>query len=173
MKSIGCIFFNICKFLVYDFQVAVWFPPNEVSRAVSFFTRYEFDMTVFVGTHLFYYCYSSFSSQFFLVFMALLLVTSGAAFGTVITVLASPPMIAHYEWPVVFYFFGALGCAFTVIWHLVVFDTPADHATISTQEVSGGVGLFCYYETLKVSGKTLNCGLIVILENTFWHFVAA
>lgn len=134
---------------VYVFQVAVWFPPNEVSRAVSFFTRYELD-TVFVGTHLFYYISSSFCPQFLLVFMALLLLTSGAAFGTVITVLASPPMIAHYEWPVVFYFFGALGCAFTVIWHLVVFDTPADHVTISTQEVSDGlVLLLCDFESFR------------------------
>lgn len=37
-------------------------------------------------------------------------------------------------WPLAFYVFGALGIVWSVVWWLIVFDSPASHPRISNQE---------------------------------------
>lgn len=61
--------------------------------------------------------------------------TSGAYFGTVVTLLLSPPLIEAYEWPSVFYFFGLLGLGFVCAWHVCVADSPRAHSSISVAEI--------------------------------------
>ncbi|XP_046393448.1 sialin-like isoform X2 [Ischnura elegans] len=68
---------------------------------------------------------------------------SGAVFsamhsGTVIGMAASGPLskwpLEGGGWPMVFYFFGAIGAALIVPWWLLVFDSPECHPRISEQE---------------------------------------
>eukprot|EP00794_Sanderia_malayensis_P005170 gene5170-5822_t len=37
-------------------------------------------------------------------------------------------------WPSVFYFFGALGIGWSVVWHVIIHETPETHPTISEEE---------------------------------------
>lgn len=43
-------------------------------------------------------------------------------------------LLAHFDWPVTFYFFGALGVAWYVLWLLLCYSTPEEHPFISDAE---------------------------------------
>ena len=62
--------------------------------------------------------------------------TSGSYFGTVITMLLSPPMISAWGWPCVFYVFGGLGFVFLTAWEMCVTDSSALHKNIHADEVA-------------------------------------
>jgi len=43
-------------------------------------------------------------------------------------------LIANFGWESVFYVSGALGLLWLICWTLLVYDTPANHPTISSRE---------------------------------------
>ena len=63
------------------------------------------------------------------------LISSGAQFGTVISMPISGLMAAKIGWQSVFYFFGALGCVWFVFWVFLVFNTPQNHPRITSDEL--------------------------------------
>ena len=63
------------------------------------------------------------------------LISSGAQFGTVISMPISGLMAANISWQSVFYFFGALGCVWFIFWAFLVFNTPQSHPRISSDEL--------------------------------------
>ena len=63
------------------------------------------------------------------------LISSGAQFGTVISMPISGLMAANIGWRSVFYFFGALGCVWFIFWVFLVFNTPQNHPRITSDEL--------------------------------------
>ena len=63
------------------------------------------------------------------------LISSGAQFGTVISLPISGLMAAKISWQSVFYFFGVLGCIWFIFWVFFVFNTPQTHPRISSNEL--------------------------------------
>ncbi|XP_076445676.1 sialin-like [Babylonia areolata] len=62
---------------------------------------------------------------------------SGSQLGTVFAMPISGVLCEHGfagGWPSVFYVFGALGCAWFVLWMLMVYDSPSQHPRISDSE---------------------------------------
>ncbi|XP_071443262.1 putative inorganic phosphate cotransporter [Hetaerina americana] len=55
--------------------------------------------------------------------------------GTVIGTALSGPLIAHWEWPCVFYIFGLLGICWFITWNLICFSDPQSHPWISDEEL--------------------------------------
>lgn len=43
-------------------------------------------------------------------------------------------IIAHFSWEYVFYITGLLGFVWSIVWFLLVFETPADHPRITPEE---------------------------------------
>ena len=63
------------------------------------------------------------------------LISSGAQFGTVISMPISGLMAANIGWRSVFYFFGALGCVWFIFWVFLVFNIPQNHPRITSDEL--------------------------------------
>ncbi|XP_052131701.1 sialin-like [Frankliniella occidentalis] len=61
-------------------------------------------------------------------------VFAGAQLGTVLGTAISGLLLAHFDWPVTFYFFGALGVAWYAVWLAVCYSTPEEHPFISERE---------------------------------------
>ncbi|XP_046663298.1 putative inorganic phosphate cotransporter isoform X2 [Homalodisca vitripennis] len=64
------------------------------------------------------------------------LVFAGNQIGTVVSSTLTGLMLQHFEggWPLVFYFFGALGCLWYIIFCFTCYNDPASHPHISTEE---------------------------------------
>ncbi|MFK8014284.1 MAG: MFS transporter, partial [Gammaproteobacteria bacterium] len=70
--------------------------------------------------------------------------SSGTIFGTLLALLLAPKIIEIYDWPMVFYSFGALGFIWVIFWYWQVKDLPDQHPTISEYEkrlISEGGGV--------------------------------
>ncbi|XP_043819911.1 sialin isoform X1 [Dromiciops gliroides] len=59
---------------------------------------------------------------------------AGAQLGTVISLPLSGIICFYMDWPYVFYFFGALGILWFILWIWLVSDKPETHKTISASE---------------------------------------
>ncbi|KAG1655419.1 Vesicular glutamate transporter 3 [Nymphon striatum] len=71
---------------------------------------------------------------------------SGSYVGTVVAMPLSGILAEHCGWPSVFYFFGAVGTVWFVLWSWVVTETPETHTTISDTELD--------YIITSTGGKT-------------------
>ncbi|XP_065162251.1 sialin-like [Atheta coriaria] len=58
----------------------------------------------------------------------------GSSLGAGLTFPMCGYIIANYGWELVFHVCGIIGCVWYVFWHLLVFDTPAEHPRISNSE---------------------------------------
>ncbi|XP_025413839.1 putative inorganic phosphate cotransporter isoform X2 [Sipha flava] len=58
----------------------------------------------------------------------------GSSFGTAVTYVMCGYLIAMFGWESVYYVTAALGFLWYVAWMLLVYDTPAEHPTISERE---------------------------------------
>jgi sugar phosphate permease len=67
---------------------------------------------------------------------AISLYVSGASFGTIVALLASPIIVLSLGWPVVFYISGVLGLLWLAIWMLKVADNPENCVGVSAQELA-------------------------------------
>lgn len=66
----------------------------------------------------------------------------GIPLGTVLGLMASGVLVAHYGWQSIFYVFGSVGIVLAAFWFLIVKDTPALYPKISDSEkafISAGV----------------------------------
>ncbi|KAJ1522711.1 hypothetical protein ONE63_001871 [Megalurothrips usitatus] len=61
-------------------------------------------------------------------------VFAGAQLGTMAGTGVSGLLLAHFDWPVTFYFFGSLGVVWYALWSLLCFSTPEEHPFISDRE---------------------------------------
>jgi len=61
---------------------------------------------------------------------------SGIHLGSVLALLATPPLILAMGWPAVFYISGALGAVWLVAWGLMAANSPEDSKTISARELA-------------------------------------
>ncbi|XP_066103430.1 sodium-dependent phosphate transport protein 1-like isoform X1 [Saccopteryx bilineata] len=59
---------------------------------------------------------------------------SGMMMGPFITLLVTGFICQSLGWPMVFYIFGAFGCALSLLWLLVFYEGPKDHPCISLTE---------------------------------------
>lgn len=62
------------------------------------------------------------------------LIFAGSSLGAGLTFPMCGYIIANYGWELVFHVCGIIGCVWYVFWHLLVFDTPAEHPRISNSE---------------------------------------
>jgi len=60
---------------------------------------------------------------------------SGMYLGTVLALLASPPIIVALGWPSLFYLSGSLGVIWVAIWLLCVSDTPEQSRSVTREEL--------------------------------------
>lgn len=60
----------------------------------------------------------------------------GAPIGVVFTSAMSGLILKYYPWPIVFYFYGALGMIWYVLWLLICYNTPTEHPFISDSEAN-------------------------------------
>jgi len=67
---------------------------------------------------------------------ALALNLSGIHLGTVLALLATPPVILTMGWPAVFYLSGALGALWLVPWSIKAADSPEESSGVSPQELA-------------------------------------
>lgn len=65
---------------------------------------------------------------------AVSLLLSGVPVGTVLALSVAGWIVARYDWPAIFYLFGAVGFVWAVCWFAKIHDSPATHPTISPQE---------------------------------------
>lgn len=63
------------------------------------------------------------------------LVFGGAQIGTVFGTYVSGQLLHYYEWPAVFYFFGAVGVLWFLVWIVICYNKPSEHPFISEREV--------------------------------------
>lgn len=61
-------------------------------------------------------------------------VFAGAQLGTVAGTAISGVLLAHYDWPVTFYLFGAVGVVWYALWAVLCYSTPEEHPFISAEE---------------------------------------
>jgi ACS family sodium-dependent inorganic phosphate cotransporter len=61
---------------------------------------------------------------------------SGMYAGTVISLLASPMLIARFGWPALFYLSGALGAVWVAIWMMLASDRPENSTRIGAEELA-------------------------------------
>lgn len=61
---------------------------------------------------------------------------SGSYFGTVIAMPLSAYLGETFGWPMIFWFFGALGIAWCTVWYKTVHDRPEDDPKITTSELA-------------------------------------
>jgi ACS family sodium-dependent inorganic phosphate cotransporter len=61
---------------------------------------------------------------------------SGIPFGTIVALVATPYIASKWGWEWSFYGFGAIGFVWIVFWYWRTSATPAEHPTISAEEVS-------------------------------------
>ncbi|KAF3815382.1 hypothetical protein GH733_016764 [Mirounga leonina] len=59
---------------------------------------------------------------------------SGILLGSFIVLLATGFICQSLGWPMVFYIFGACGCALSLLWFVLFYDDPKDHPCISISE---------------------------------------
>lgn len=52
------------------------------------------------------------------------------------TLAVSGYLCAQFSWSMTFYLFGGIGLTWFVAWMLLVFDSPADHPYISSEELT-------------------------------------
>ncbi|KAG1655420.1 Sialin [Nymphon striatum] len=81
---------------------------------------------------------------------------SGSYVGTVVAMPLSGILAEHCGWPSVFYFFGAVGTVWFVLWSWVVTETPETHTTISDTELD--------YIITSTGGKTE----VIQISNVPW-----
>ena len=78
-------------------------------------------------------------------------------------------------WPLAFYVFGALGIIWSIVWWLIVFDSPASHPKISVQEkeyIQACLGpeniqskvMTCIVDSLAVSWHPFGPGMFSVLS---------
>uniref|UniRef100_A0A2K6RBX6 Solute carrier family 17 member 1 n=1 Tax=Rhinopithecus roxellana TaxID=61622 RepID=A0A2K6RBX6_RHIRO len=60
--------------------------------------------------------------------------TSGFLLGPFIVLLVTGVICESLGWPMVFYIFGACGCALCLLWFILFYDDPKDHPCISISE---------------------------------------
>ncbi|XP_034952204.1 uncharacterized protein [Chelonus insularis] len=60
--------------------------------------------------------------------------TMASALGAAVMMQIGGLLIATFGWESVFYFTGGLGTIWSIIWFLVVYDSPAEHPRISAEE---------------------------------------
>jgi len=65
---------------------------------------------------------------------------SGIHLGTVLALLATPPLILTMGWPAVFYVSGALGALWLVAWIGLAANSPEESRAVSAQELADIVG---------------------------------
>ncbi|KAL1784987.1 putative small intestine urate exporter isoform X1 [Sigmodon hispidus] len=59
---------------------------------------------------------------------------SGSMLGTFLVLIAGGLLCQTLGWPYIFYIFGGIGCACSLIWFPLVYDDPQNHPFISTGE---------------------------------------
>ncbi|XP_062954299.1 sodium-dependent phosphate transport protein 1 [Cynocephalus volans] len=59
---------------------------------------------------------------------------SGSLLGSFIVLLVTGLICESLGWPMVFYIFGACGCALCLLWFVLFYDDPKDHPCISISE---------------------------------------
>jgi MFS transporter, ACS family, solute carrier family 17 (sodium-dependent inorganic phosphate cotransporter), other len=59
---------------------------------------------------------------------------TGIPLGTIFALSTTGWLIVQYDWPTVFYAFGALGLIFAIVWVWLIHANPAAHPTISDRE---------------------------------------
>lgn len=73
--------------------------------------------------------------RFYVFLLNFLLFTfKGSSFGTAVTYVMCGYLIAMFGWESVYYVTGGMGFVWYVAWMLLVYDTPAEHPTISVKE---------------------------------------
>ena len=63
-----------------------------------------------------------------------MLFSIGAEFGAVICLSSSGVLAANLGWESIFYVWGAVGCAWCILWMTLVFDSPKTHPRIQDNE---------------------------------------
>lgn len=58
----------------------------------------------------------------------------GSGIGTIASWSITGYMVDTYGWPSAFYMMGGIMALFTVSWYFLVYDSPADHPRIRTEE---------------------------------------
>lgn len=61
---------------------------------------------------------------------------SGASLGMVVSLPLCGKILSQLGWPAVFYTSGALALVWSLAWFVLVFETPAQHPRLGTQERS-------------------------------------
>ena len=59
------------------------------------------------------------------------LIFSGGNLGMVIALSVSGVLADEFGWEWIFYFFGAAGCAWFVLWAFFCFESPSEHPRIT------------------------------------------
>ncbi|XP_063235473.1 sialin-like [Bacillus rossius redtenbacheri] len=62
------------------------------------------------------------------------IIFSATNVGILVSMALTGKICTVWGWPAVFYFYGGLGCLWTVLWLLFVYNTPGDHPRISAEE---------------------------------------
>jgi len=62
------------------------------------------------------------------------LFSSGIPAGTLFALVTTGALIKRFDWPSVFYLFGAVGLIFSVVWLLLVRNDPREHPKLSAEE---------------------------------------
>lgn len=60
---------------------------------------------------------------------------AGAQIGTVFANSLSGVVLHYFDWPAVFYVFGAVGITWFVIWVMICYNNPNEHPFISEEEL--------------------------------------
>ncbi len=66
---------------------------------------------------------------------AMSVLLSGIPLGTLVGLIATGWIVAHYDWPMAFYSFGALGIVWALVWFPRVYDAPQDDPGITRAEL--------------------------------------
>ena len=62
------------------------------------------------------------------------LINAGAPVGTVVVLTSAGFLADRAGWESIFYVSGAITCIWYIVWHFVVYNSPAEHPSISDQE---------------------------------------
>ncbi|HTY56749.1 MAG TPA: ACS family MFS transporter [Candidatus Binataceae bacterium] len=61
---------------------------------------------------------------------------SGIHLGSVLALVATPPLILALGWPAVFYVFGALGAVWLIAWSVMAANSPEDSPAVTSHELA-------------------------------------
>ncbi|XP_034951933.1 uncharacterized protein [Chelonus insularis] len=84
--------------------------------------------------------------------------TLAATLGAAFIMQVGGYLIEFLGWESVFYFTGGISCAWSIIWFMVVYDSPAQHPRISVEErkkIEDAIGPTSLTKTFKVPWKSI------------------